>query len=516
MRLLPLVLTAAAGCLAGMWAQDRQVAEWTLFMGGAVGLNGGRGLIHDVAELPTGDFELEVLDWVGMNVDPPDLERLSKLRHLKELHLPGPIWNRNADGDKDLSVDLRSIAPITTLEKLTFSYHFLDRIRFHDPGLDEIRGLVNLKELVLRQAGVKGRSLGPFHKLEALDVTLCPLGDEGLSSVKGMPGLRRLWAGDTLITDAGLPHLSALRDLEDLDLHGTQISDRGLVHLNALMRLRKLNLMGTGVTDAGLEQLGSLVNLEELNLYRTRITNAGLDRLKRLKALRQVDLRYTRTTAAGVEALHAALPSASLLSLETTARAGSQAHQKHPAGKSDAAVAHWVRSLGGSAVMEGSRLVELSLAATGVSDEQLKDLSGLRHLRKLNLEATEISDLGVRHLARLSELTELSLNSTTVSDAGLARLAGMRKLRRLSLDNTYIEGLGVVHLQTLKELADLSLRGSPVKDAGVAELSRIPSIRRLSLAYSDITSQGMAHLESLPALTELDRKSTRLNSSHRL
>ncbi len=318
MRFLVLVLTAA-GCLPGAWAQDRQVAEWTLFMGGAVGLKGGHGLIRDVAALPAGDFELEVVDWVGMNVEPPDLERLSGLRHLKELHLPGPIWNRNADGGKDLSTDLRFIAPVLTLEKLTFSYHFLDRIRFHDPGLQEIRGLVNLKELVLRQASVKGRTLAPFRKLEALDITLCPVDDEGLEQREGHGvALHRLWAGDTLITDAGLQHLSDLRNLEDLDLHGTQISDAGLIYLKPLTHLRKLNLMGTGVTDAGLDQLGGMANLEELNLYRTRITNAGLERLKRLKALREVDLRYTRTTSAGVDGLRAALPATRLLSLETS------------------------------------------------------------------------------------------------------------------------------------------------------------------------------------------------------
>src|SRR6202453_2152301 len=417
---LPLALAAAVLFPGLLSAQDRQVAEWTLFMGGAVGIKGGNGLIRDVAALPPGDFDLEMLDWVGMNVEPPDLERIGGLRHLKELHLPGPIWNRNADGGKDLSTDLRFIAPIATLEKLTFSYHFLDRIRFNDPGLDEIRALVNLKELVLRQAEVKGRSLAPFRKMEALDVTLCPVDDEGLAGVKSMAELRRLWAGDTLITDAGLQNLSELHNLEDLDLHGTQIGDAGLNQLKGLTHLRKLNLTGRGVTGAGLEHLAGMLRLEELNLYRTRITNAGLDRLKRLAALREVDLRYTRTTAAGVESLRAALPSARLLSLDTTARAGaSPPHKQHPAGKSDAAAGEWIRSLGGSAVMEGSRLVEVSLAATSVTDENLADLSGLSHLRKLDLEATEISDLGLRHMTRLINLTTLSLNSTTVSDAGL-------------------------------------------------------------------------------------------------
>ena len=89
---------------------DRHVAEWTLTMGGRVGLAGQARRNSDIADLPAGDIQLEVLDWLGMNVDPPDLERLSGLTHLKELHLPGPIWNRNVDGGRDGSRDLRFLA----------------------------------------------------------------------------------------------------------------------------------------------------------------------------------------------------------------------------------------------------------------------------------------------------------------------------------------------------------------------------------------------------------------------
>src|SRR5438128_2070124 len=94
-------LTLAASLVAQ--TADRSVAEWTLFMGGKVALSGDRRMIQDAGDLPAGDFTLAVVDWVGMNVDPPDLERLGGLRRLRELHLPGPIWNRNADSGKDLS-----------------------------------------------------------------------------------------------------------------------------------------------------------------------------------------------------------------------------------------------------------------------------------------------------------------------------------------------------------------------------------------------------------------------------
>src|SRR5437660_2998386 len=149
-------------------------------MGGRVGLSGHARMIHDIADLPRGDIQLEVLDWVGMNVDPPDLERLSGLAHLKELHLPGPLWNRNADGGRDGSRDLRYIAPIHTLESVTFSYHFLDRIRFNDSGLEQIKELTNLRELALRQSGITGQTLGPFPRLLALDVTLTRFNDQGM------------------------------------------------------------------------------------------------------------------------------------------------------------------------------------------------------------------------------------------------------------------------------------------------------------------------------------------------
>ncbi|HWB97766.1 MAG TPA: hypothetical protein VG672_13725, partial [Bryobacteraceae bacterium] len=408
--MLPALLLAAVG-----WAGDREVAEWTLFMGGAVGVKGTPGLIRDIARLPDGPVELEIVDWVGMNVDPPDLERLSGLAHLRELHLPGPIWNRNADGNRDGSRDLRFLASVASLERLTFSYHFLDRIRFHDAGLEEIAGLAHLRELVLRQSGIRGHSLGPFHELRALDVTLTPLDDEGFSHVRDMPHLQRLWAGDTLITDRGLDAIAGLAELEDLDLHGSRVSDSGLSSLRRLTGLRKLNLMGTEITDAGLAQLAGLTRLEELNLYRTRVTNAGLDRLKQLAALRQVDLRYTRATQAGVSDLHAALPNARLIFLDNSARASAPpAASRRVAGQGDAAVAKWVESMGGAARREAGRLVEISLASTPITDALLENLTGLAYLRKLDLEGTEIGDLGMRHLRSLAGLTELSLNSTQV------------------------------------------------------------------------------------------------------
>jgi len=320
-----------------MPAEDRRVAEWVLFEGGRVGLAGRADFVGDVADLPRADFSIETLDLTGTLIEPPALERIGGLRSLKNLYLAGPMWNRNADDGRDHSGDLRAVSGISSLEKLTFSYHFLDRTRFRDPGLSAIDKLTNLRELSVRQSGIKGHTLSPFRKLEALDVTLTPFDDDGLKNLSGSAGMRRLWAGDTLITNAGLSSIAALSKLEDLDLHGTQVSDAGLIQLARLKGLRKLNLMGTGITDDGLEILRSFTGLEYLNLYRTRITNAGLDRLRPLTELREMDLRYTRVSRAGISGLKTSLAKTSFIFIDASPVSSAKPTPRLT-GKGDAAI----------------------------------------------------------------------------------------------------------------------------------------------------------------------------------
>ena len=74
MRLISLV------CLLAMTlaADDRKVAKWTVFMGGRVLLSGTKAYTNSIPmPMPAGELQLLGVDWVGMNVDPPDLARLA-------------------------------------------------------------------------------------------------------------------------------------------------------------------------------------------------------------------------------------------------------------------------------------------------------------------------------------------------------------------------------------------------------------------------------------------------------
>ena len=53
-------------------------------------------------------------------------------------------------------------------------------------------------------------------------------------------------------------------------------------------------------------------------------------------------------------------------------------------------------------------IVELDLTGTWVSDADMARVAKLRHLRKLDLSQTKITDSGLEHLKSLENVTDLS------------------------------------------------------------------------------------------------------------
>lgn len=405
---------------------ERAVAEWVLRIGGTVTLEARAQPLRDISELPTEDFHIAALDFTGTLIEPPELQRLARLSRLRELYLPASMWNPNAGSRLDANDALVHLQPLKNLEKLHLSLHFLTNINLQDKGLAHLSGLSNLKELRLAQTRIKGSSLAAFPNLRALDLSYTSFDDSGMESLKGMTQLSQLVLRDTLVTDKGLQHLRGLRNLAELDLYGMRVADAGLAALKELTALRKLNLLGAEITDAGLDALAGMTQLRELNLYRTRVTNAGLEKLKHLKELAALDLRYTRVSRAGVDSFSAQLPQCRVNFLDPSAqRAAGSGAPGRPAGKGERAIAQWVRSLGGKVAFSHGRLSEISLASRAISDAQLESLRGLAPLQKLNLERTEIGDIGAQFLEKLTGLTELNLSHTLISDSGLAHLSGL-------------------------------------------------------------------------------------------
>jgi hypothetical protein len=104
--------------------------------------------------------------------------------------------------------------------------------------------------------------------------------------------------------------------------------------------------------------------------------------------------------------------------------------------------------------LEGSVLKEVSgkpiYAKEQISDEGLKNLAGMTHLRSLNLCGTNITDAGLKQLAVMKDLQNLQLSSTKVTDAGMEELMKLPKLQSVMLYDTQVTDTGVFALKRWK------------------------------------------------------------------
>src|SRR5206468_9713377 len=142
---------------------------------------------------------------------------------------------------------MRLLAGSPQLEKLVLSKPVQTYIPFDDTVLKGLEPLTQLKELRVHQTRIPGAALAPFS-LKHLDLNYDrTFNDQGMSSLKSMTALSKLYLRGTSITDAGLKNLSGLASLTELDLADTAVSDAGLVYLAGLTKLQRLNLQTANV-----------------------------------------------------------------------------------------------------------------------------------------------------------------------------------------------------------------------------------------------------------------------------
>ena len=193
----------------------------------------------------------------------------------------------------------------------------------------------------------------------------------------------------------------------------------------------------------------------------------------------------------------------------------------------DRNVAEWVISIGGQViVLNDSRwistetdlpsgafsLAEISLQENPtVKDEDLKRLSRLEKLRKLELGRTRIGDAGLEHLRSISAIQYLGLGHTLVTNKGLAHISEFSDLKHLGLSETFITDAGLVHLRGLKQLEVLGLEAIEISGDGIKHLANLTSLQHLNLATNSSSDKDLESLSNLKELIDLN-----LNLSHNI
>ncbi|KAG7360712.1 leucine rich repeat LRR-containing protein [Nitzschia inconspicua] len=361
--------------------------------------------------------------------------------------------------------------------------------------------------------------------LETLSLDGCRcLTDRSMVAIASLIHLKKLGLSQCdLITDEGLHNLRHLEEIEELSLGWCRsISDAGVRALcsqpGRTEHLRMLSLARIGISDDGVGYLAKLKALEELDLNGcTNIGSSSLGNvLCHLPKLSGLDVSYCpgilRSSWQGkvdslkrLELCYSGVRDSHLSRLTDMPLLEEINLDSCPI--SDWSIGH----LADNSVVPN--LISLDLADTDLSDLGMVHIAKFKKLKKLSLFYCNLTNSSLRHLSKLTELEVLNLDSREISDAGLFHLVGLGKLKSLDIFSGRITDTGCHHIAQIKTLESLELCGGGITDAGCATLATLENLTSLNLSQNDrITNRGAAALAALIKLKVLNLSNTRVNS----
>lgn len=364
-----------------------------------------------------------------------------------------------------------------------------------------------------------------LRSLETLSLDGCRcLTDRSLEAISNLINLQKLDLSQCdLITDEGLENLDALSLIEELSLGWCRsITDDGIETLvSQPMRremLKVLRLARCPITDVGVGYLGILKALQELDLNGcTRIGSAALgETLGKLSKLTSLDVCYCRSilrlswqgkirSLKSLELCYSDVRDSHLSRLTYLPMLEELNFDSCPIG--DWSLAH----LADNGVVPN--LTALDLADTDVTDMGMAHIAKFSKMKKLSLFYCNITNAGLRHLSTLTSLEELNLDSRDVGDEGLSHLRSLTKLRALDIFSGRVTDYGCMHLSKIKSLQSLELCGGGIGDRGCAYLASLDNLSSLNLSQNErITNRGAAALAALSKLKALNLSNTRVDS----
>jgi internalin A len=168
-------------------------------------------------------------------------------------------------------------------------------------------------------------------------------------------------------------------------------------------------------------------------------------------------------------------------------------------------IARSIEAMGGQVVRgQDGNIVEVSLARTWASNNDIERVVEIKGLKRLDLSFTYVSDAGIERLQQLQQLEDLTLDATeAITDAAASYLRSNKHLRRLVLRGTDITDVGMPYLAALTGLKSLDLSHTMVGDVGLESLPALSELEELDLGGTRITGINLNFLKLLPKLKKL-------------
>lgn len=172
----------------------------------------------------------------------------------------------------------------------------------------------------------------------------------------------------------------------------------------------------------------------------------------------------------------------------------------------DAAIATLLKAKGGEVVAPKGVITAVTFAdGSKLNDEDFRQLVGLAHLQTLSLSNC-LNDARVAQLTGLTNLEYLQTNLAQITDDGLKPMARLKKLRNLKFFHPGKEfsGAGLAYLAGLPNLERLTVAGSlAFNDDGMAAVAKLTGLKEFRTWHAGPTLEGVKKLTGLKNLKSL-------------
>jgi hypothetical protein len=171
----------------------------------------------------------------------------------------------------------------------------------------------------------------------------------------------------------------------------------------------------------------------------------------------------------------------------------------------------WITHLGGKVERDtAGRVTAVNLRGSWINDAEMVHLAELPDLEKLDLSHTRISDEGLLHLKSAPKINDLNLYySEWITDQGMAAIRGWKHLKRLNVRGTRISDATLEIVSHMSGLEALDIANTAVTDNGLDHLITLVNLKELSLGRGRLTNSALEMLRMFPALTYLDLSGAR-------
>jgi hypothetical protein len=153
--------------------------------------------------------------------------------------------------------------------------------------------------------------------------------------------------------------------------------------------------------------------------------------------------------------------------------------------------------------------------STNITDAGIKHVAKLPRLRSLDIAHAKVTDAGLAYLKDVKTLECLDLPSEGISDRGFESLAQLPLLRELDVSRVhrgdssgetgYYTDKGIQMLANCTLLEELSIGSIGVTDASVETVAKLSNLKKLTLfGCTSVTDAGLKKLVSLKTLERLN------------